>query len=65
MMGLDMNSFRLRNVFNDSEFIYFDAKSTESGVEDIKILSSDEIIILDINEFNYDSCFLIECIFLM
>ena len=32
---------------NDSESIYLDAKSTESGVEDIKTLSSNEITTLD------------------
>ena len=50
---------------NDSESIYLDAKSIESGVEDIKTLSSNEITTLDFKEFNYDSCSLIECISLM
>ncbi|KAE8780044.1 Disease resistance protein RPM1 [Hordeum vulgare] len=44
---------------NDLESIYLDAKSTESGVEDIQTLSSNEITTLDFKEFNYDSCSLI------
>ena len=50
---------------NDSESIYLDAKSIESGVEDINTLSSNETTTLDFKEFNYDSCSLIECISLM
>ena len=50
---------------NDSESIYLDPKSIESGVEDIRTLSSNEITTLDFKEFNYDSCSLIECISLM
>ena len=44
---------------NDSESIYLDAKSIESGVEDVKTLSSNEITTLDFKEFNYDSFALI------
>ena len=50
---------------DDSEFIYFDDKGVESGVEEVKILGSNEIFILDFKEFNYGNCFLFECIFLM
>ena len=50
---------------NDSESIYLDAKSIESGVEGIKTLSSNETTTLDFKEFNYYSCSLIECISLM
>ena len=50
---------------NDSESIYLDAKSIESGVEDVKTLSSNEITTMEFKEFNYDSCSLIECISLM
>ena len=50
---------------NDSESTYLDDKDMESGVEEIKILGSNETPTLDFKEFNYDSCSLIECISLM
>ena len=55
----------VEKCFNDLEFIYFDDKGVQSVVEEIKILRSNEIFILDFKEFNYDKCFLFECIFLM
>ena len=40
---------------NDSESTYLDDKGVESGVEEIKILGSNETPTLDFKEFNYDS----------
>ena len=50
---------------NDSEPTYLDDTGAESGVEEIKILGSNETPTLDFKEFNYDSCSLFECISLM
>src|SRR6187399_543885 len=50
---------------NDSEFLDLDAKIAKSGSEDIKTLHSDEPTTLDFKGFNYDNCFLIDCISLL
>src|SRR3989337_1560833 len=40
-------------------------KSDKSGFGEVKTLSSDVPTLLDLKDFNYDSCSLIECIFLL
>ena len=49
----------------DSEFLDLDAKIDKSGIEDVKILHSNEPIILDFKGFNYDNYSLIDCISLL
>ena len=50
---------------NDSEFLDLDAKIDKSGIGEVKTLSSNEPTILDSKEFNYDNCYLIDCISLL
>ena len=50
---------------NDSEFLDLDAKIGKSGIEEVKTLHSNEPTILDLKEFNYDNCYLIDFISLL
>ena len=50
---------------NDSEFLDLDAKIGKSGIEEVKTLDINEPTILDFKEFNYDNCYLIDCISLL
>ena len=50
---------------NDLEFLDLDAKICKSGIEEVKTLDSNEPTILDLKEFNYDNCYLIDCISLL
>ena len=50
---------------NDSEFLDLDAKVGKSGIQEVKTLHSNEPTILDFKEFNYDNCYLIDCISLL
>ena len=54
-----------RRRSKNSEFLDLDAKIGKSGIEEVKTLHSNEPTILDYNEFNYDNCFLIDCISLL
>ena len=47
---------------NDLEFIDLDAKIDKSGIGEVKTLSCNEHTLLDFKEFNYDNCYLIDCI---
>ena len=49
----------------NSEFLDLDAKIGKSGIEEIKTLNINEPTILDFKEFNYDNCYLIDCISLL
>ena len=42
-----------------------DAKINKSEIGEVKILSSNEPTLLDFKEFNYDNCYLIDCISLL
>ena len=46
---------------NDSEFKDLYAKIDESGIGEVKTFS-DEPTLLDLKDFNYDNCSLIDCI---
>ncbi len=50
---------------NDPEFLDLDAKIGKSGIEEVKTLHINEPTILDLKEFNYDNCSLIDCISLL
>ena len=50
---------------NDSEFLYLDAKFDKSGIGEAKTLHSIEPTIIDLKEFNYDNCSLIDYISLL
>ncbi len=63
--GAEYGSTLVEKRPNDSESTYLDNKGVESGVEEIKILGSNETSSLDFKELNYDSCSLFECISLM
>ena len=49
----------------DSEFLDLDAKIDKSGIGEVKTLDSNKPTILDLKEFNYDNCSLIDCISLL
>ena len=49
-------------MFQNSEFLYLDAKFDESGIEEIKTLDVAKPTIMDFKEFNYENCSLIDCI---
>ena len=48
----------------NSGFLDHDAKIGKSGIEEVKTLNSNEPTILD-KEFNYDNCYLLDCITLL
>ena len=50
---------------NDLQFIDLDAKIDKSGIGVVKTLSSNESALLDLKDFNYDNCSLIDCISLL
>ena len=50
---------------NDSEFLDLDAKIDKSGIGEVKTLGSNEPTILDLKEYNYYNCYLIDCISLL
>ena len=47
------------------EFKELNEKIDKSGIREVKTLSSDEPTLLDYEDFNYDSCSLIDCIYLL
>ena len=47
---------------NNSEFLDFDAKFGKTGIGEVKTLNSIEPTIMDLKEFNYDNCSLIDCV---
>ena len=49
----------------NSEFLDLDAKIDKNGIEEVKTLDSNEPTILDFKGFNYDNCYLIDCISLL
>ena len=63
--GTGDDSTLVRRRPNDSEFLDLDAKFDKSGIEEVKTLHSNEPTILDFKEFNYDNCYLINCISLL
>ena len=50
---------------NGSEFLDLDAKVDKSGIGEVKTLGSNEPTLLDFKKFNYDNCYLIDCISLL
>ena len=50
---------------NDLEFLDLDAKFGKSWIGEVKTLNSIEPTILDLKEFNYDNCCLVDCISLL
>ena len=54
-----------RRRSKNSESLDLDAKIDKSGIEEIKPLDINETTILDLKEFNYDNCSLIDCISLL
>ena len=54
-----------RRRSKNSEFLDLDAKFDKSGIKEIKTLDVNEPTILDFKEFNYDNCYLIDCISLL
>ena len=54
-----------RRRSKNSEFLDLDAKIVKSEIEEVKTLDSNEPTILDLKEFNYDNCSLIDCISLL
>ena len=40
-------------------------KIDKSGFEEVKTLTSDVLTLLDYKDFNYDTCYLIDCIYLL
>ena len=54
-----------RRRSKNSESLDLDAKIGESGIEEIKTLDINEPTILDLTEFIYDDCSLIDCISLL
>ena len=63
--GTGDESTLVKRCPNDSEFLDLDAKINKSGIAEVKTLHSNEPIILDFKEFNYDNCSLIDCISLL
>ena len=63
--GTGDESTLVRRRPNDSEFLDLDAKIDKSGMGEVKTLNSNEPTILDLKEFNYDNCYLIDCISLL
>ena len=63
--GTGYESTLVRRRPNDSEFWDLDAKIVKSGIEEVKTLDSNEPTILDLKEFNYKNCSLIDCISLL
>ena len=51
-----------RRRSKNSESLDLDAKIVKSGIEEVKILDSNETTLLDFKEINYDNCSLIDCI---
>ena len=54
-----------RRRSKNSESLDLDAKFDESGIEEIKTLDVAKPTILDLKEFNYENCSLIDCISLL
>ena len=63
--GTEVESTLARRHPNNLEGENLDEKFDESGFEEVKTLTSDVTTILDYKDFNYDSCSLIECIYLL
>ena len=63
--GIGDESTLFKRRPNDSEFLDLDAKIGKSGIEEVKTLHSNEPTILDLKEFNYDNCSLIDYISLL
>ena len=69
-MNLDNDGTRdesalVKRCPNDSEFLDLDAKIGKNGIGEVKTLHSNEPTILDFKEFNYDNCYLVDCISLL
>ena len=47
------------------EFLDLDVKFGKSRIGEVKTLGSNEPTLLDFKEFNYDNCYLIDCISLL
>ena len=54
-----------RRRSKNSEFLDLDAKIGKSGIDEVKTLHSNEATILDLKEFNYGNCSLLDCISLL
>ena len=63
--GTGDESILVRRRPNDSEFIDLDAKIDKTGIGEVKTLGSNEPTPLDFKDFNYDNCYLIDCISLL
>ena len=63
--GTGEESTLVRRRPNNSEGENLVEKIYESGFEEVKTLTSDVPTILDYKDFNYDSCSLIDCIYLL
>ena len=60
--GTGYESTLARRRPNNLEFKDLNEKIDKSGIGEVKTLSSDEPTLLDFKEFNYDNCYLIDCI---
>ena len=63
--GTGDESILVRRRPNDSEFLDLDAKIDKSGIGEVKTIHIIEPTIMDLKEFNYDNCSLIDCISLL
>ena len=63
--GTDDESTLPRRRPKNSEILDLDAKFGKSGIGEVMTLNSIEPTILDFKEFNYDNCYLIDCISLL
>ena len=63
--GTGEESTLCRRRTNDSEGENLVEKIDKSGFEEVKTLASDVPTLLDYKDFNYDSCSLIDCIYLL
>ena len=60
--GTRDESTLVKRLPNNSKFLDLDAKFGKSVIGEVKTLNSIEPTIMDFKEFNYDNCYLIDCI---
>src|SRR3990170_3578601 len=64
-LGTEEESTLARRRLDNSEGENLAEKIDKSGFEEVKTLTSDVPTLLDYKDFNYDSCYLIDCISLL